>query len=182
MHWKPSRPNSGTRLSCAPFITIKIASNASPSLDFPPSLSIPLIGVDACRPVIFKNTGTVAFAYEWSALNESEGVDPPEVSSVAELIEKNAQKGIFPREHYLSAERSSIFCMKAKGIILPGEVVRTLFNFSSRGAGGVVCGVWALSTVPRANIAVDPEGIHLHTPPHPTPLVIHAVMPMMFAL
>jgi hypothetical protein len=108
--------------------------------------------------VTFKNTGTVAFAYEWNSLQESEGTDPPAVSSVAELIGINATKGILPREHYLSKERSSIFCMKSKGVILPGEVVRTLFNFSSRGAGGVVCGVWALSTVPTANIAIDPEG------------------------
>jgi hypothetical protein len=93
-------------------------------------------------------------------VHESEGTDPPAVSSVAELIGVNAKKGILPREHYLSTERSSIFCMKSKGVILPGEVVRTLFNFSSRGAGGVVCGVWALSTVPRANIAIDPEGEH----------------------
>jgi hypothetical protein len=113
-----------------------------------------------CRPVTFKNTGTVAFAYEWNVLQESEGSDPPPVSSVAELIGNNARKGILPREHYLSTERSSIFCMKSKGVILPGEIVRTLFSFSSRGAGGVVCGVWALSTVPTANIAIDPEGGH----------------------
>lgn len=108
-------------------------------------------------------------------VHESEGTDPPAVSSVAELIGVNAKKGILPREHYLSTERSSIFCMKSKGVILPGEVVRTLFNFSSRGAGGVVCGVWALSTVPRANIAIDPEGEHRSLISHLIKLYHHTI-------
>ena len=45
--------------------------------------------------------------------------------------------------------------MKNRGKILPGETVRTLFAFNSNATVGAVTEAWELSTIPRANIALD---------------------------
>ena len=110
------------------------------------------------KAATFKNTGTVAFTYEWSVVKDDEAKDPPEVSTISELLGRADMKDMLSREHSLSSERSPIYCMKSKGIILPGEIVQTLFSFSARGTAGAVTEAWALDTHPRANIAIDPLG------------------------
>ena len=102
----------------------------------------------------FKNTGSVAFHYEWNVLLDQECSNPPELSSVAELIEINSSKNLLPREHYLQG-RPNIFCAKNKGKVLPGEVVSTLFVFSSNAIVGAVTESWLLNTIPTANVAMD---------------------------
>ena len=106
----------------------------------------------------FKNTGSVAIHYEWNLLLDEESTNPPELSSVAELIEINSLKNLLPREHYLQI-RPNIFCVKNKGKILPGEVVSTLFVFNSNAIVGAVSESWLLNTSPNARVAMDPAGV-----------------------
>lgn len=106
----------------------------------------------------FKNTGSVAFQYDWKLIKSHENSNPPEISEVAELISKISKTKNFQPEHS-SAERSSITCAKTRGNILPGEIVRTTFIFTPKSVG-CESGSWVLTTLPRANIAIDPLGDH----------------------
>ena len=112
------------------------------------------IGEQTFKPVSFKNTGTVAFTYEWNVLLDKESSNPPDLTAINNLIEENSLNNLLPREHYLQS-RSNIFCMKSKGKILPGETVRTLFVFNNNCTVGAVTEAWELNTIPRANIAMD---------------------------
>ena len=98
----------------------------------------------------------MAFEYDWKLVKSQENSNPPELSEVAELISNMSKSKNFPIEHS-SNERSSISCTKKRGKILPGEVVRTVFVFTPKGVG-CESGSWVLTTLPRANIAIDPAG------------------------
>ena len=112
-------------------------------------------GETVYKTVTFKNTGSVALQYQWKTLIDLEKSFPKNVSHVASMIANNTLVKL-PREHHLAAGRSSIFCMKTQGIILPNETIDTRFAFSSKGAAGVIVEMWELETIPRANIALDP--------------------------
>jgi hypothetical protein len=82
-------------------------------------------GETVYKPVVFKNSGSISIAYEWSHVLDEESPLPVTISTVADLILKKAGNKSLPREHYLANGRNSIFCMKSKGQILPGDYVLT---------------------------------------------------------
>ena len=112
-------------------------------------------GETVYKTVAFKNMGSVALRYQWKTLIDLEKSFPKTVSHVASMIANNTLVKL-PREHHLAAGRSSIFCMKTHGIILPNETIETRFAFCSKGSAGVIVEMWELETIPRANIALDP--------------------------
>ena len=107
----------------------------------------------------FTNTGSVALAYKWSPVKADEATSPAAVlldsSEVNKLLCARAE---LPREHLLARQRVSLFCPKSGGTILPGETVRSIFSFVSKGCGGVIKQSWQLETVPVCAIhAADPS-------------------------
>lgn len=105
------------------------------------------------KPITFKNVGALSFTYEWSIQKNQETSTPQLPSTVKSLLNKST---LLSREHFLSQERSAIFCVKTKGIILPGETVNTVFSFHSNATVGALSETWEMETIPRANIAVSP--------------------------
>lgn len=115
------------------------------------------VGKTTYQIVKFTNTGPIALNYNWS-IDESKY---PITSSAAHpsslrqiLLNRNAEKKA-TRESMLSMQRSSFYCQKENGKVLPGETIETCFSYCNRTGGGVINQAWLLKTVPKAHIRIE---------------------------
>ena len=130
-----------------------------PTLSFATSTELVFttnVGETTHKYVEFTNTGAIALNYSWR-------VDPTKYPVSAALasarslrktcLERNHSK--VTRESVLAAQRTSFFCQRDSGKVLPGETIVTCFSYCNKSGGGIVNQSWLLDTVPRATVKLE---------------------------
>jgi hypothetical protein len=99
------------------------------------------------QTVSFKNSGITCLSYSWNKIENS-------VASGSDMSKLQSDREELPREYVISKDKSCFFCLKDKGICMPGETIYTMFSFYSKGCGGSFNQSWRLETKPRSLVSL----------------------------